>query len=100
LSEVLFWQQVNKGSFYNIDFDRQKIIGNFIVDFYVEDLGLIIEIDGSSHENKQEYDKERQKYLEDLGLKFFRCTDLEVKFKLGAFMNALENFIIKEFGEC
>jgi len=34
LSEVLFWQQVNKKKFKGYDFDRQKIIGNYIVDFF------------------------------------------------------------------
>ena len=48
LSEVLFWKQVHKGIFYQIDFDRQRIIGNYIVDFYVKTLGLIIEIDGTA----------------------------------------------------
>jgi very-short-patch-repair endonuclease len=98
LSEVLFWQQVHKGEFYKIDFDRQIVIGNYIVDFYVKALGLIIEIDGSSHDNKQEYDAIRQAYLENFGLKFFRCTDLEVKFKLGIVMNNLEHFIVEQYG--
>ena len=35
LSEVLFWMQVHKNHFHKIDFDRQRIIGNYIVDFYV-----------------------------------------------------------------
>ena len=52
LPEVLFWQQVHKKKFYAIDFDRQRIIGNYIVDFYVKSLGLVVEIDGSSHDNK------------------------------------------------
>ena len=34
LAEVLFWQQVHKGKFYGINFNRQKVIGNYIVDFY------------------------------------------------------------------
>ena len=34
LSEVIFWLQVHKGMFWKIDFDRQRIIGNYIVDFY------------------------------------------------------------------
>ena len=46
LCEVLFWQQVHKRKFYKIDFDRQRIIGNYIVDFYVKKLGLVIGIDG------------------------------------------------------
>ena len=98
LSEVLFWQQVHKGVFHKIDFDRQRIIGNFIVDFYVKTLGLVIEIDGSSHDNKVEYDAARQAYLENLGLKVYRITDIDVKKRLGIVMSELENYIVTEYG--
>ena len=63
LSEVMFWQAVSNGKFYNIDFDRQKVIGNYIVDFYVKTLSLIIEIDGDSHDDKVEYDRIRTNIL-------------------------------------
>jgi len=98
LSEVLFWQKVHKGKFHKIDFDRQRIIGNYIVDFYVKTLGLVIEIDGSSHDKKQEYDAKRQAYLECFGLKIFRCSDLDVKKNINSVLNYLEDFIIKEYG--
>lgn len=98
LSEVLFWKQVHKGYFHKIDFDRQRIIGNYIVDFYVKALGLIVEIDGSSHDNKQAYDAARQAYLEGFGLKVFRCTDFDVKKNINAVFTSLEDFIIKEYG--
>jgi len=99
LSEVLFWQQIHKGIFHKIDFDRQRIIGNYIEDFYVKSLGLIIEIDGTSHDNKTEYDLIRQSYLENLGLKMYRILDWDVKKHLETVMLGLEDFIIKEFGE-
>jgi very-short-patch-repair endonuclease len=99
LSEVLFWQQVHKRMFHNIDFDRQRIIGNYIVDFYVKTLGLAIEIDGSSHDNKEDYDAERQAYLENLGLRVYRINDLDVKRNLSAVMTDLENYIVCEYGE-
>lgn len=53
LPEVLFWMQVTKGNFHHIDFDRQRIIGNYIVDFYIKSLGLIIEIDRSVMTTKE-----------------------------------------------
>jgi len=99
LSEVLFWKQVHKGCFHKIDFDRQRIIGNFIVDFYVKALGLVIEVDGRSHDYKQVYDAARQTYLESFGLKFFRCTDFDVKNNINAVFSSLEDFIINEYGE-
>lgn len=99
LSEVLFWQQVHKRKFYKIDFDRQRIIGNYIVDFYVKTLGLVVEIDGNSHNNKVEYDAKRQLYLENLGLKVYRIQDIDVKKNLSFVMMALEKYIVEEYGE-
>jgi len=98
LAEVLFWQQVHKGIFHKIDFDRQRIIGNYIVDFYVKTLGLVIEIDGSSHNEKEEYDLERQAYLEKLGLKVFRVPDSAVLKNLNNVMLTLEEFIVEQYG--
>jgi len=98
LSEVLFWQQVHKGKFHKIDFDRQRIIGNYIVDFYVKTLGLIVEIDGNSHDNKQEYDAKRQAFLESLGLKVYRISDGDIKKNLGVVMQELEQFIMSTYG--
>jgi very-short-patch-repair endonuclease len=98
LSEVLFWLQVHKRKFHNIDFDRQRIIGNYIVDFYVKTLGLVIEIDGSSHDYKGNYDKARQNYLESLGLKVFRIADIDVKRNLAQVMQDLESYIVQEYG--
>lgn len=98
LSEVLFWRQVRAKQFYNIDFDRQRIIGNYIVDFYVKALGLVVEIDGISHQEKIEYDAVRQVFLESLGLKVFRVTDKDVKLRILNVMENLEQFIVSEFG--
>lgn len=89
LSEVLFWNQVKNKQFLNLDFDRQKIIGNYIIDFYCKNLGVVVEIDGVSHDNKQEYDTERDNYLESFGLKIFHIQDVDIKKNLGGVMGFL-----------
>ena len=99
LSEVLFWLQVHNNTFWSIDFDRQRVIGSFIVDFYVKSLGLVIEIDGSSHDGKEEYDENRESFLADLGLKVYRISDSRIKHNLFTVMQELEQYIIAEFGE-
>ena len=98
LSEIIFWLQVHKGIFWKIDFDRQRIIGNYIVDFYVKTLGLVIEIDGSSHNDKEVYDQKREDYLISLGLRVYKISDLRVKHDLNNVMIELEKYIIEEFG--
>lgn len=59
---------------------RQKIIDNYIVDFYCARIKLVIEIDGDSHfeQNAREYDFMRTKILEGYGLKVLRFTNFEV----------------------
>ena len=89
LSEVLFWNQVKNKQFKNYDFDRQKIIGNYIVDFFCTNCNVVVEIDGSSHDNKQEYDAVRDEYLKSLGLEVIHVTDIDIKNNLGAVMTML-----------
>lgn len=98
LSEVIFWQQVHKGVFFKIDFDRQRIIGSYIVDFYCKGLSLVIEIDGSSHNDKEDYDERREQFLIALGLRVYRISDFRIRNDLGNVMNELETYIINEYG--
>jgi very-short-patch-repair endonuclease len=98
LPEVLFWMQVTKGRFYKIDFDRQKVIGNYIVDFFVKKLNLIIEIDGSSHIGKEEYDAAREAYLVSLGLNMYRISVYQIMQQMDSVLLDLENYIVREFG--
>ncbi|MCX6751288.1 MAG: DUF559 domain-containing protein [Candidatus Nomurabacteria bacterium] len=79
LSEVLFWQTFKDKNKLGFDIDRQVIIGNYIVDFFIPELGLVFEIDGSSHDDKVEYDAERDAFMDDLNLQVIRIFDLDIK---------------------
>lgn len=89
LSEVLLWKKI-KNKALGVQFHRQVPIHKFIVDFYCHELQLAIEIDGSSHDNKYEYDAKRQGILENLGVHFIRFTDKEVKKEMFSVLLALE----------
>lgn len=96
--EVVFWRQVRNKTFWNIDFDRQRIIGSYIVDFYVKPLGLIIEIDGESHNTKEDYDEKREAFLISLELKLFKTSNHKILHDTDNVMKDLEQFIIDSFG--
>jgi very-short-patch-repair endonuclease len=96
-SEVVFWKEVSNKSFWNIDFDRQRIIGNYIVDFYVKTLGLVIEIDGEIHNFQEDYDEKRELFLKNLGLRIFRISTTKMKYDTENAMKDLEQFIISEY---
>ena len=93
LSEVLMWKKLRAGTMMGYKFNRQKPLGNYIVDFYCKALNLVIEIDGSSHENKYEQDLNRQKELEEIGLTLLRFSDLQVKQDMNNVMRAIEIWI-------
>ena len=77
-AEKRIWKIILSREQTGVRFLRQRPIDRFIVDFFAPTLKLIIEIDGSSHFNKPEYDYYRQKRLESLGYKLIRFTEGEV----------------------
>ena len=76
-AESVMWRFLRKNK-YGYKFVRQKPIFRFIVDFYCRKLLLVIEIDGGSHNNKKNYDMERDKYLMNANIKTLRFTNDEV----------------------
>jgi very-short-patch-repair endonuclease len=95
LSEVLLWNELKQNKMGGYDFDRQRPIGNFIVDFYCKELSLAIEIDGDTHIYRYEYDDERQRSLEKLGVHFLRFEDIEVKKNMNNVLRVIEDWIRK-----
>lgn len=78
LHEALLWLELKSKKLNGLDFDRQKIIGNYIVDFYCAEKAVVIEVDGSSHDNKQLEDAQRDEYLRSLGLTVIRLLAKDV----------------------
>jgi very-short-patch-repair endonuclease len=78
LHEALFWNQIKSGKLNGLDFDRQKIIGNYIVDFYCAEKDVIIELDGASHDGKKDYDKKRDDFFISLGLSVIHISVADV----------------------
>ena len=61
-------------------FYRQRVIGNYIVDFYCSEARLVVELDGSQHyePDARQYDAERTKQLEALGLSVLRFSNYDM----------------------
>ena len=65
---------------YPIRFQRQKVISNYITDFYCHSAKLIVELDGDQHGEAEqiEYEAVRTAELERLGLKVLRFANNDV----------------------
>lgn len=68
-AERVLWKHLRNRQLCGYQFMRQKPIDNYIVDFYCSKLSLVIEINGITHNDKQQYDMRREKRLKELGLK-------------------------------
>ena len=79
-AEKLLWAKIRNRQIKGYQFYRQKIIGNFIVDFYCPRANLIIEIDGGQHysDKAKQKDVARDEFLKSSGLRVFRFSDREV----------------------
>ncbi|WPU97979.1 DUF559 domain-containing protein [Mucilaginibacter sp. cycad4] len=95
--EVLLWKELKENKLLGFDFDRQRCIDNYIVDFYCKELMLAIEIDGRYHYNDEALIKDdaRQAKLESLGVKFLRFAEADVKDDLPNVLRAIEGMIIE-----
>lgn len=80
---------------YPVRFNRQKIIGHYIVDFYCRRANLVIELDGGGHyiPDNIERDKARTEYLQALKLKVLRFTNLEVQNNFYGVCTAIDNYV-------
>jgi len=92
-TEIMVWNYLKKKQMSGYDFDRQKPIDNYIVDFYCKDLSLAIEIDGESHYGNTERDKKKDKRLNELGVTVLRFDDLDVRYKLDKVLETIEKWI-------
>jgi len=79
-AEKRLWAKIRMRQMGGHQFYRQRAIGNYIVDFYCPKAKLVLEVDGGQHYSDEqiEIDKKRSSYLNRLGFKVMRFTNLDV----------------------
>jgi len=100
-SENALWRRLRGKQVQGIQFYRQKPIGNYIVDFYGPAGKLVIEVDGSQHQEdpERQRDIQRDSYLEGLGLKVLRFDDRQALLELESVMTVIEETIARMAGQ-
>ncbi len=93
LAENVLWNELRNNSM-GVDFLRQHIIGDYIVDFVSREEGLVIEVDGGYHSEprQQEDDKIREEALEKMGYHIIRFTNEEVLNEIEYVTNQIEKY--------
>jgi thiamine-phosphate pyrophosphorylase len=92
-TETILWSYLKGNKMCGFDFDRQRPIFEFIVDFYCKDLMLAIEVDGPTHDYQYHKDVARQSKIEEFGVTFLRFTNDEVYNDIDNVLRTIENWI-------
>ena len=87
-AERKLWSRLSNDQL-GVTFRRQHAIGNYIPDFCSPKAKLIIEMDGSQHLDKHEYDEERTKYFESIGYKVIRFWNNDVMKDIDSVIRAI-----------
>jgi very-short-patch-repair endonuclease len=91
-TETELWQHLRrKQRGYKVR--RQQPIGPFVVDFYISQARLVIEVDGSIHDHQKDYDQQRQALLEELGMRLLRFTTAAVERNLSMVLTEIDQAV-------
>lgn len=92
-AERQLWSKLRRKQLKGLQFYRQRIIGNYIVDFYCPKAKMIIEVDGGQHysEEGKEKDRRRDDSMGSKGLKVLRFSDREVLKNIDGVVERIEN---------
>ena len=92
-AEKLLWYKIRGRQLKGYQFYRQKIIGNYIVDFYCPKAKLAIELDGGQHysDEGKEKDRMRDKNIADFGIEVLRFSDREIFESLNSVLEKIWN---------
>ena len=88
-AERILWSALAGRKCGGLKFRRQHPIEPYIVDFYCPRANLVVEIDGESHEDRQDNDRRRDRFLERLGLTIMHVTNEDVIENLDGVVEAI-----------
>ena len=91
-AEKLLWSKIRGKQLKGFQFYRQKIIGNYIADFYCPKSKLVIEVDGGHHysDEGKVKDRKRDDYMNKEGIRVLRFSDTDVLIKLNEVLEEIE----------
>lgn len=92
-TEKILWISLRRRQICDVRFLRQYSVNHFVIDFYAPKIKLAIEVDGSSHIGKEDYDKARQEYIEDFGIEVIRFTNENVTKNINKVVAQIEEVV-------
>ena len=90
--ESILWKRLRSNQCGGLHFRRQQVIDGFIADFYCHSAGLIVEVDGSIHQQQADYDFARDQVLSGRGLRIIRFSNDRIHSDLENVLSEIQTF--------
>jgi very-short-patch-repair endonuclease len=90
--EKILWNALKNRQLANLKFRRQQPLGKFVLDIYCEAQKLGLELDGNSHRDQAQYDRERQTWIEEQGVRVLRFGNDDVLDNLESVLETVLKF--------
>ncbi len=88
-ADRLLWAKLSRRQIAGYRFQRQRPVGNSIVDFICYQGRLVVEVDGSQHLMNSAYDAHRTAILEARGFRVLRFWNHDVLSKTEAVLDVI-----------
>jgi guanylate kinase len=95
-AEVLLWSRLRRRQI-GVRFRRQEPIGPYIVDFAALSVGVVVEVDGETHDDPAA-DEQRDRYLRSKGMQVFRFYNTDVLEDLDGVVTVISEAVIRRSG--
>lgn len=94
-AEQKLWYHLRRKQILGIQFYRQRPLGTYVVDFHAPEIELVVEIDGSQHQEQDAiaYDSLRTAYLKSLGLNVMRFDNLQALNETDSVLEMIHQYI-------
>ncbi|HSW88039.1 MAG TPA: DUF559 domain-containing protein [Candidatus Saccharimonadales bacterium] len=96
-AERVLWITLQKRKLLNLRFNRQKMIGNYILDFYCKELKLAIEVDDISHDLKYDYDERRTIILNTLDITILRFSNEDILKNIDGVVESIKQYVLRNY---
>ena len=95
-AEASLWNRLKKSQLAGKKFRRQHSFGYYIIDFYCPAAKLVVELDGKIHdtEEAQRYDRQRDAFMQSLGLKVLRFRNEDVLQNMSGVLQEIERRLV------
>ena len=95
IPEIMVWSELKGKQMLGYKFRQQNSVGPFVVDSYCPHLKLAIEVDGDSHSDPaaKVYDKDRQDFIEQFGIRILRFTNDQVQKNMDGVLGSIRSTV-------